>query len=417
MAKEKSLAELRADKAEAVKRAKEITDKAKAETRKLNDEEMKEHNELNVRIAELNTDILAHEEENRGRGKTYTQSAQEKFSLRRAIVAQMKGVAQRDSEAAVIAEAAEAHRSVSAEGTGNLIVPFEVRAALTAGTEAATGVLIDEDQMEMLLPLGNNLVLASAGARIMTGLVGNLYWPKTTAASVTWEGENVAAKDGAPSISKGTAFTPKRLTAYVDISKQLLVQENRSVELLVRQLLAEAIAQKIEETAFGNAVHADGVPDGMFQTYTSKGDISWANVVAMETSADLKNAQFGNLAYIMHPALVGAAKVKVKDASGAGGFIIGDGGKGYLNGYNAFRTNNIPTELAVTEDEYGIVFGNWAHYFLGQWGGMDITVDPYTLATTGMVRLTVNSYWDMGAIRTESFTKYSFSLGSFIPTT
>ena len=77
---------------------------------------MKEHNELNVRIAELNTDILAHEEENRGRGKTYTPSAQEKFSLRRAIVAQMKGVAQRDSEAAVIAEAAEAHRAVSAEG-------------------------------------------------------------------------------------------------------------------------------------------------------------------------------------------------------------------------------------------------------------------------------------------------------------
>lgn len=402
MAKEKSLAELRADKAEAVKRAKEIIEKAKAETRMLNDDEMKEYNELNVRIAELSTDILAHEEANRGRGVPAARS--ERFSLRRAIVAQMKGVAQRDSEASVIAEAAKLHRSVSSESTGDLIVPFETRAALTAGTEASTGVLIDEDQMEMLLPLEANLVLSAAGVRIMSGLVGNLYWPKTTAASVTWEGENVAAKDGAPSISKGTAFTPKRLTAYVDISKQLLVQENRSVEQLVRQLLAQAIAQKIEQTAFSAAVHADGVPDGLFQNFTAKGAMTWANIVAMETAADLNNAQFGNLAYILHPSLAGAAKTKVKDASGAGGFIIGDGGKGFLNGYNAFRTNNLPDELGTNTDEFGIVFGNWAHYFLGQWGAIDITVDPYTQATTGMVRLTVNSYWDMGLIRTESFS-------------
>jgi len=405
MAKEKSLAELRADKAEAVKRAKEITEKAKAETRKLNDDEMKEHNELNVRIAELNTDILAHEEENRGRGVPAAKT--EKFSLRRAIVAQMNHQPMRDSEASVIAEAAQLHRSVSSESTGDLIVPFETRAALTAGTEATTGVLIDEDQMEMLLPLEANLVLSAAGARIMTGLVGNLYWPKTTAASVTWEGENVAAKDGVNTVSKGTAFTPKRLTAYVDISKQLLVQENRSVEHLVRQLLAQAIAQKIEQTAFSAAVHADGVPDGLFQNFTAKGAMSWANIVAMETAADLNNAQFGNLAYILHPSLAGAAKTKVKDASGAGGFIIGDGGKGFLNGYNAFRTNNLPDELGTNTDEFGSVFGNWAHYFLGQWGAIDITVDPYTLATTGMVRLTVNSYWDMGQIRTESFSVYS----------
>lgn len=416
MAKEKSLAELRADKAEAIKRAKEITDKAKAETRKLNDDEMKEHNELNVRIAELNTDIVAHEEANRGQGKTHTSVKREKFSLRRAIVNQMTGREQGDVEAAVIEEASELHRSVAGKNVDGLILPFETRAAYTAGTEATTGVVIDEDQMELLLPLQNNLVLARAGARIMNGLVGNIYWPKHSAATVTWEGENVAAKDGAGAFSKGSVFTPKRLTAYVDISKQLLIQENRSVEGLLRQLLAAAIAQKVEATAFSAAVHADGVPDGMFQNYTAKGDMTWAKVVDMETLADLNNAEFGNLAYILHPALAGTAKTMVKDASGAGGYIIGEAGKGFLNGYNAFRTNNLPNELAVAENEYGIVFGNWADYFLGQWGAMDITVDPFTLATTGMVRLTVNSYWDMGVIRTESFTKYSMKATVTIPT-
>lgn len=407
MGKEISLTEMRAEKDNSVKRAKEITDKAKTESRKLSDDEMKEIGEIQIRLAELNTDILAREAMNGGKGKEHKGSTNEKFSLRRAIVAQMTGQAQRDTEASVIASATETHRRVAAtaEHCGDLIIPFEMRAAYTAGTEAATGVVIDEDQMELLLPLEPNLVLSQAGVIMMTGLVGNIYWPKHSAAKVFWEGENDQSKDGDGAFEKGTLFQPKRLTAHVDISKQLLVQENRSVESLIRRLLAIAVAQKIEETAFSKAAHVDNVPDGLFQSdVTSLGAISWPNVVQLETNADLQNALFGNIAYILHPSLVGTAKTKVKDTSGAGGFLIGDGGKGVLNGYAALRTNNIPSGLGAGSDEYGIAFGNWADYFLGQWGGIDITVDPYTQATKAMVRLVINSYWNMGAIREESFS-------------
>ena len=124
----------------------------------------------------------------------------------------------------------------------------------------------------------------------------------------------------------------------------------------------------------------------------------------METAADVNNALFGNLAYVMNPSLIGKAKTKVKDSSGAGGFIFGNDGQGMLNGYRALRTNNIPKELGESGDEFGIVFGNWADYFLGQWGAIDMTVDPYTQATKGLVRLVINSYWNMGMIRKESFT-------------
>ena len=404
MAKEKSLAELRAEKTQQIARAKELTELARKEERKLSDAEMKEHNEINVRLAELNTEIVSHEQRNQGTGKPYSPSTQKPFSLRRAIVAQMNGHGQRDEEAQVIEAGRKAHRSIEEKGEG-LVLPLELRAAYTAGTEATTGVVIDEDQMELLLPLESNLVMTQAGTRMMTGLSGNIYWPKHSASNVFWEGENAEAKDGAGTFTKGTVYGPKRLAAYVDISKQLLIQENRSVEGLIRQLLAVAISQKIEQTAFSAAVKTDNVPDGMFQGFdNAKGNISWANIVGLETAADLQNALFGNLAYIMHPALVGTAKTKVKDASGAGGFIFGNEGASFLNGYKALRTNNMPSGLATGEDEYGIVFGNWADYFLGQWGGLDITVDPYTLATTGMVRLTVNSYWNMGAIRDESFT-------------
>ena len=143
----------------------------------------------------------------------------------------------------------------------------------------------------------------------------------------------------------------------------------------------------------------------MFHTLddTVKGDMSWAQIVAMETKADTQNALFGNLAYILHPSLIGKAKTKVKDASGAGGFIFAGNGDGQLNGYKALRTNNLPKGLGEATDEFGAVFGNWSDYFLGQWGGIELLVDPYTQALKGTVRLITNSYWNMGFIRKESF--------------
>jgi HK97 family phage major capsid protein len=235
----------------------------------------------------------------------------------------------------------------------------------------------------------------------MTGLTGNITWPKTTGANVYWEGENDEAADGANGFSKGAVFSPKRLTAYVDISKQLLVQENRDVEGIIRMLITNAIAQKVEATAFSGAGGNTDIPNGIFASIDpAAGTFDWATIVGMETSVDTGNALLGNLAYVMHPKLVGKAKTKVKDASGAGGFIYGNDGQNYMNGYKALRTNNVGGN---DSDGYNVVYGNWDDFFIGQWGSVELLVDPYTQATKGMVRLVVNSYWNMGVIREESF--------------
>lgn len=418
MSKEKSITELKDEKNQLIARSKEIIAKAKGEKRQLNAEENEEIGANQCRMAEINLEIEERTAENQQTGRTHAPKGG-KFSLRRAIANMVDGNQQNDAEAAVI-EAATAHHNTSGAQMADrrgIVVPvnMEKRAAFTAATEAATGVVIDEEQQEMLLPLQSALVLSRAGARFMTGLQGNIYWPEFSGANVFWEAENASAKDGAGAFSKGGLFKPLRLTAYVDISKQLLVQENTSVEAYIRQAIAVAIAQKIEQTAFSEKTGVDNTPDGMFGTLDAnvKGDMTWAQIVAMETNADVQNALFGNLSYILHPALVGKAKTKVKDASGAGGFIFTGNGDGQLNGYRALRTNNLPKGLrgtpaeeeqeAVSGDEYGIVFGNWADYFIGQWGGIELLVDPYTQALKGTVRLITNSYWNMGFIRKESF--------------
>lgn len=408
MSKEKSITELKDEKNQISARSKAIIEKTRGEKRQLNAEENEQLGANQCRMAEINLEIEEREDENRQKGRSH-QPKGGRFSLRRAISNMVDGNPQNDVEAEVI-EAATTHHNTSGAQMADrrgIVVPVNVerRAAFTAATEAATGVVIDEEQQEMLLPLQSALVLSRAGARFMTGLQGNIYWPEFSGANVFWEAENASAKDGAGEFSKGDLFKPLRLTAYVDISKQLLVQENASVEAYIRQAIAVAIAQKIEQTAFSKETSVANTPDGMFGTLDStiKGDMTWAQIVAMETNADVQNALFGNLSYILHPALVGKAKTKVKDASGAGGFIFTGNGDGQLNGYRALRTNNLPKGFGEGADEYGIVFGNWADYFIGQWGGIELLVDPYTQALKGTVRLITNSYWNMGFIRKESF--------------
>ena len=397
--KEVSITELKDEKSQLATRSKELIETAKAEKRMFNTEENEELASIQARMAEINVEIEEKIEESRQKPTKREEKKMGKFSLRKAIVAQMTGKAQGAAEQSVIEEGLKINNRSGLEMTeGSLVIPMSYRSAITAGAD--NSALIDEDKQELLFPLENRLVLAQAGARYLTGLTGNISWPTTTGANVYWEGETDDAKDGANSFSKSTVFQPKRLTAYVDISKQLLIQENRDVEGIVRQLITNAIAQKLEATAFGAEGDAN-TPNGIFANVeATAGTFDWATVVGLETKVDTDNALMGNLAYIMHPALVGKAKTKVKDASGAGGFVFGNDGAGMMNGYNVLRTNNVGGNAS---DGYNVVYGNWNDFFIGQWGSVEILVDPYTQATKGMVRLVVNSYWNMGVIREESF--------------
>jgi HK97 family phage major capsid protein len=51
----------------------------------------------------------------------------------------------------------------------------------------------------------------------------------------------------------------------------------------------------------------------------------------------------------------------------------------------------------------GILLGKFDDYVIGQWGSIDLTIDPYSQATNGKVRLVVNAYFDAKPRRVESF--------------
>lgn len=398
MAKEKSTTELKSEKSQIIARSAEITTAAKAEKRMLNESETVELGEIQCRLAEINIAISEMEEVNRSKGAP--RATQKRFSLLRAIGESISG-SYSDESLAVI----ERGRSQMSgmQTVGSLLIPVEDRAAIVAGTPAQGGDTIDTDLFDIMTPLTANLILSQVGANIVTGLTNNISIPKYTGTTADWAGETAAAADGTGTFSK-QGFSPKRLAAVTYISKQMLAQDSLGVERMLRDQIVRAIAAKLESTIFGAAATAATRPDGFFTTVPAAGGaVDWKKIVELETKMNTSNALQGNLAYVIHPAILGKLKTTVKDASGAGGFLIGD--NGLLNGYKTLVTTNMASGLQTGKDEYGAIFANWADYFIGQWGALDLTVDPYTEAANGQIKLIVNAYFDAGVRREESFAK------------
>ncbi len=399
----KSTAELNKRKEEILARKEELIKSVKEEKRSLNDKEQEEIRAMQVELAELNVDLAANVAVNQRSGNPLKKEGE--FSLRRAILAKANNQQFHEDDAAVIEEGVKAQKRCGLDVAGTILLPMEQRGVLQVGADALGGNTVETDRLGVLLPLEDKLVLREAGATILTGLTNDVEIPTYSGTSVEWEEELADAKDGAGEFGN-FKFKPKRISGYVDISKQLLAQDSIGVERLIRETLAGAIALKLESTIFGNHKSKATMPDGFFTTLpTAGGAMSWDSLVQMETDIDTQNALLGNLKYIMHPALVGKAKTTVKKERGAVGFIY-DGG--LINGYQVLATNSIAKGLQEGADEFGAIFGNWADFFIGQWGAVDLTIDPYTVARQGKVRIVINAYFDAGIIREDSFSVTTF---------
>ena len=206
------------------KRADEIVSGAEKETRKLNEGEQTEFDSLLKEVADIDGEIRKLDEQNLKSNKTQnTIKTMEKFSLLRAIndVANNRSLDETAQEV-VNAGIAEMRKS-GQNATGQIILPIEQRATVQATVATAGQENVAEDKLGILEPLKAKLVMVQAGASYMTGLVGNISIPTYSGSSVGWAGEVASAADGAGSFGEIT-MEPKRLTAFIDVSKQFLIQ-------------------------------------------------------------------------------------------------------------------------------------------------------------------------------------------------
>ena len=279
--------------------------------------------------------------------------------------------------------------------SGQIQLPVEERGDAVAATVATDGKeIVATDKLNILSPLMGKSILAEAGATFLTGLVGNISIPNYTGSTCGWKGELEAADNG-----KGTfgsvELSPKRLTAYIDISKQFLTQDSVGAEEMLRADIVNSLIVKLESTIFGDAAGDNTKPAGIFNS---------AEVVApsyqavCEAEAAVKDYS-GEKRFVMGP----SAKSAFKQATISGAksdlrLLLEDG---EVDGYPVSDSSNVVAG--------GYAFGDFGELVVAQWGSIDIVVDPYTLATKNAIRLVINAYFDAKVRRDGAIKAYKIA--------
>lgn len=293
---------------------------------------------------------------------------------------------------------------------------FNVGTASEAGNLVATNLRTDL----FTDALREQMVLGSLGVKFLPGLSGNVDIPrKSSVGSLGMLTEIGSASETAPATAK-VSLTPKRIGAYVEYSKQALIQSALALEGMLRDDLVTGAAVLLEYQALngsGTAPNMTGIRNttgiGTVVMGTAGAAPDWASVIALESKAADANAVAGALAgYIVNTKTRGKLKQVQRgtnldfcwpDAAPDGG------GLARLNGYRAGVTNNLPSNLtkgsSTTVCSAGLFSSDWSMAVLAFFGAPDVVVDPYTLAATGQVRITLNQYVDVGVRQPGAFAK------------
>ena len=301
-----------------------------------------------------------------------------------------------------------------------IYIPMEVQKRdLTVGTATAGGNLVATDLLggSFIDLLRNKMMVMQAGAQMLTGLTGNVAIPRQSGgATAYWVAENGNVTESNQTFDQVT-LSPNTVGAMTDISRRLLLQGSVDVENLIRNDLATTLALELDRAAI-NGSGSSNQPTGILNV-SGIGDVAggtnglaptFAHMIELETDVAAANADLGALGYMTNATIRGTLK-QTEKASSTGQFVWDDG---TMNGYTALATNQVPSNLTkgTSSDCSAVIFGNWNDLIIGQWGALDILVDPYTGGASGAVRVRAMQDVDIAVRHAASFSAMQDALAS-----
>ena len=272
----------------------------------------------------------------------------------------------------------------------SITINAETRTMQVTGEGTVHDSVIETEIEGILEPLYANSVLAQLGVRFYSGLPkGDVQVPIMGKGQVGWAGEVAAAN------ATGNTFTtkllqPKRLTAYVDISKQLLAQDTIGVEAAIRRDIVNALNDKLEATIFGAVAGSATQPAGIFYNASEDTVGDYAGLCAFEAALDDANIN-GQKKYLMGNTAKATFRSMIKGTNATGMVMEANP----IAGTPMLNTSNVATKK--------FVYGDFNYLAVGSWGDIDITIDQYTQAVNGCIRLVINAFFDAVVLRPEAF--------------
>lgn len=269
----------------------------------------------------------------------------------------------------------------------------EKRAGLTVANNESELI---EKEIDGLHIIKTPTVTGRLGVRVLTDLHGKLsgrYHGQTNASFVD-EGDEV----GEPELNPDKwSIEPRRIGASKMFSKEYFAQRSKKVHEDFLQDFYDAIYRGVDKDFISTLVNTSAL------VLSGYGIADTAAVPGLKEFIELEMAleteSMTTLGYLTTRGMMGALKRTPKDSGS--GIMVWE--KGEVNGYKAIGSNLVPSSLGTGEDQHAVIFGNWRDAIIGQWGAMEIIVDPYAGKKKGEIEVTINGLFDSAIQNPDSF--------------
>ena len=298
---------------------------------------------------------------------------------------------------------------------------IEAKRALVAGTDSAGGFTVDEELLPIVEPLSIDAPILSLVTSIKAESMFSLA-RKTTRTTASWVAETVAPVES-NIVFDQVKFSPMYLRSFSSYSKSLVTQSSSSVERLIRADMRSSIDIGLESSILNLSTNNKGLlrdPNipvvrhntGVItydQTLNAEQSIIAANAAVAAPSGRLVSGEPDNqmplnLAWCVSPA---ARRLFRKASTFAGSsqslWDIGDSGNDSVtvNGTGTKATPRILDYVARVSSNFpandqSAILAAWNDVILARFSNTTVIVDPFSLSTSGVIRITSSIEADFG---------------------
>ena len=282
---------------------------------------------------------------------------------------------------------------------------FEKRVLTTAAPVAGPGSnLVSTDFLanEYISALTASTVIASLGARTLSGLMGNVEIPGEKAApAVAWIAENAALTPADPQFRQVT-LSPKHVGGLSEFSRNMLMQTSPGIEGILRQMMARDIALEMDRVAINGG--GANQPTGIL---AASGTQSQAYATSLFNTAALmiEKAQTANVgpnrAFLSTPRVERIAAVALTADK------LPVGIPNIFHQQRTEFTNLAPDNLGAGTNESALIYGDFSEMLIGLWSALDVLVNPYesTAYSKGNVMVRAMATADIALRNPQAFVK------------
>lgn len=355
-----------------------------------------------------------------------TDKEKREYSLVRAIRASVTG---NWKDAGFERECSEAISKRTGKDSAGFFMPLNIRAQYNTGALGTGGATVATNLLasEFIEVLRNKARVVQLGARMLTGLVGNVDIPRQiTATNTYWVTEGSDVTEAEATFDK-ISLSPKTVGARSSMTRNMMMQSTPDIEMIVRNDLAAQLALAIDLAAISGS-GSSGQPTGILSTSgigsvvggTNGAAITIDHLIALETSVTAANAPEDNLAYLTNAKVVGALKA-LKSTTGQYLWTQAPNGQrsgtpGEINGYTVARSNQVSstgTKGTASGVCSTVLFGNFSELIIGEWGVLEVLPNPYGSGyNSGSVDIRALQSIDLGVRHAKSFAAMTDALTS-----